>query len=154
MNNDQKKQDALSFLELHTVGVLATLSPESTPHARPVYYASDSSFAIYFLTLSTTQKAVDLAHNRNAAFVITDEHVSQMLQIEGTVENRTDIDIPDVVLTTLLRRIRSNPTEHAPLERLDLGKMVPYKLTPTSVRWGDFTSGRSTNDVLVQIPLD
>jgi hypothetical protein len=77
-----------------------------------------------------------------------------MLQIEGTVESHNDASVPDTILTTLLGRIRSNPTEHAPLERLNPGKMTLYKLTLRSVRWGDFTSGRSTNEVLVQIPLD
>ena len=151
MTNDQKKQDALAFLKAHRTGVLATRSPEGAPRARLVYYSSDDDFNIYFLTLSTTRKADDLLVYDRAAFVVAAEDVPQTLQIEGVVKNLTETAIIDPAVRKLFENIKSNTTYYAPLTRFDPGKIVFYGLTPTSVRWGDFTEGHASSEVLTEL---
>lgn len=151
MNPDQKKQDALAFLNSHKTGVLATLSPEHTPHARLVYYASDDSFKIYFLTLSNTGKADDISHDAHAAFVVAVEDIPQTLQISGTIEDLTNSAVLNPVVTHLFENLKSNDTYHAPITRFDPGKILFFCLTPTSIRWGDFTSGQGSDEIFTDI---
>lgn len=151
MDTDAKKQDALAFLKGHRIGTLATLSPEGTPHARPVYYVCDDVFAIYFLTLSNTRKVADLAHDARAAFTVFAEDVPQMIQIEGTAKDLTNEAVINPIVRALLDTLTSNATYHAPLTRFDPGKVTFYGITPSAVHWGDFTHGQGTSNVLADL---
>lgn len=141
---------ALAFLKGRKTGVLATTSP-SGPHARTVYFASDASFNIYFVTHTDTRKWADLEADARAAFVVSDEQVPQTLQLEGTVENLTKTALIEPALVDLAAVILSNTHYFAPLTRLNPAEMVFLKLTPTWVRWGDFTGGHGTETVLHDI---
>jgi general stress protein 26 len=157
MNTDQKEQkkpDALAFLKAHKTGVLATLSPEHTPHARLVYYASDDSFKIYFLTLSNTHKAEDISRDAHAAFVVATEEVPQELQMSGTIEDLTDSAILDPVVSELFANLKSNEMYGAPVTRFDAAKILFYCFTPSLIRWGDFTSGHTSDEVFTDIPTN
>ena len=151
MDPEQKKHDALAFLKSHKTGVLATTSPAHTPHARLVYYASDDAFKIYFLTLANTQKVEDIVHDAHGAFVVAAEDVPQTLQITGTIEDLTNSAIIDPVVTELFEHLKSNDTYHAPVTRFDADKVLFFCLTPTSVRWGDFTSGHTSDEIFTEI---
>lgn len=150
--DSEKRKAALDFLTVHRTGVLATLSPEGVPHARLVYYACDNSFAIYFLTLKGTRKVSDLSSNQRAAFTVAVEEVPQALQIEGVVENITERATIDSTLSKLTENWLSNPSYGAPLTRFDTDSINYYRLTPTWIRWEDFTSGYKTADILTNIP--
>lgn len=148
----EKRKAALAFLKAHRTGVLATISPEGAPHTRLVYYACDDAFIIHFLTLKGTRKAVDLASHRQAAFTVAAEQVPQALELEGTVEDVTETATIDSTLSKLTENWLSNPSYGAPLTRFDAGSIITYyRLTPTWIRWGDFTSGHKTADVLTNI---
>lgn len=145
--------DALSFLEKHSVGVVATLSSDTTPRARTVYYASDDSFSVYFFTLSGTRKVEDIAKNAHAAFVVSDETTPQTIQIEGTLSNLSDTATITAVVQKLTTTFTERGVQFAPLTHLDPGKIVFYKLTPTWVRFGDFTNGFGADNVFTELPL-
>jgi len=151
MNPDQKKQDAYLFLTTHRIGVLATLSPDATPRARTVYYACDESFNIYILTLTNTRKAWDLDANGHAAFVVSAEDVPQTLQIEGTVTDVSDEQVNNEIVHKIFEQLESNAQYHAPLTRFDAGVVRFFKLTPTWIRWGDFTKGNGSEEVFFQL---
>lgn len=143
-----KRLDALAFLKAHKTGVLATLAASGHPHARTVYYASEDSFAVYFLTLASTRKAEDLRAHDRAAFVVSEEAVPQTLQLEGWVADLTETATVDPVLVELTRVLMSNSKFFAPLTRFDAAQIRFYKLTPEWIRWGDFTHGQGTEEVL------
>lgn len=153
MPTNDTREDALAFLSSHTLGVLATLSPEGAPRSRTMYYASDGTFALYVLTLLGTRKTADLAHDARASFVVSDENAPKTLQIEGTVSDlteTTEIDAPTV--RALLETLLARGERFAPVTRLDANAMRFYKLTPTWVRWGNFTEGQGTDEVLSELP--
>ncbi|MDR3547719.1 MAG: pyridoxamine 5'-phosphate oxidase family protein [Candidatus Pacebacteria bacterium] len=142
---------AFDFLASQKTGVLSTLSPAGTPRARLVYYACDGMFAVYFITLANTRKAEDLAAHPQAAFTVSSEAVPQTVQIEGTVEDVTERSIIDPVLVELFKHLNSNTAYGAPLMHFDRADIRFYKLTPSWVRYGDFTSGHHTDEVLEEI---
>ena len=147
------RNTALAFLKAHITGALATVSPEGTPRVRTIYFASDDSFSIYFVTHGDTRKWTDLQTTAQAAFTIADETVPQTLQIEGTVSNLTKTALIDPALVDLTAVLLSNTNYFAPLTRFSPADMVFLKLTPHWVRWGDFSQGNGTNEVLTEIPL-
>lgn len=138
---DDTKAAALQFLQERSLGVLATLSPTGTPRARTVYYATDASLSIYFCTLTHTRKIEDIAHDAHGAFVVSDDTSPKTLQIEGTIEDLTETATITPVVQTLIATFMKHGTDFAPLTHLDPGTIVFYKLTPTWIRFGDFTDG-------------
>ncbi|MFA6414967.1 MAG: pyridoxamine 5'-phosphate oxidase family protein [Candidatus Paceibacterota bacterium] len=150
---EQVKSAALTFLKSHTLGTLATVSPDGDPRARAVYFACDDSFSIYFVTHADTRKWADIKEHAQAAFAVSDEKIPQTVQIEGTVTNLTNTALIDPALVDLTVVILSNTLYFAPITRFSPADMVFLKLTPNWVRWGDFSKGNGTQDVLKEIPL-
>jgi uncharacterized pyridoxamine 5'-phosphate oxidase family protein len=142
-NTEGKREEALSFLVNHDAGVLATLSPASEPRARLVYYTCDDAFNVYFMTLKNTRKVSDVAANPHAAFVVSEMDVPRTLQIEGTVE--------DPLLVDFMHRLMSHTAYNIPISHFDASEFTFFRLTPTWVRWGDFTFGQGTDNVLTEI---
>lgn len=147
------KEQALSFLASKKTGVLSTLSPIQEPRARLVYYSSDDDFNIYFLTLKDTRKVADLAAYPKAAFTIFDEDVPQTLQLEGDAADITNTPTSDEVIEKLFANLQMNAKYYAPLARFDRSDVVLYRFTPTWLRFGDFTEGHTTKEVLSEIDL-
>lgn len=146
-----KRDEALSFLVNHDAGVLATVSRESQPGARMVYYTCDDSFNVYFMTLKNTRKVSDLASNRRAAFVVADQEVPKTIQVEGDVSDLTDTATLDPLLSDFVKRLSAHEPYGIPLAHLDASEIRFYKLAPTWIRWDDFTFGRGTDEVFTRI---
>lgn len=147
------RDEALEFLKTQEAGVLATLSEEGSPRARTVYYAADDAFNIYFFTLVGTRKVEEAARDARAAFVVFSSATPRTVQIEGTLEDLTETATMDEHVRTLSDRMLSRGLFSTPVTHLDPGKITYYKLSPTWVRWGDFTKGEGTAAVLTEIPL-
>lgn len=152
MNDAEKvRSEARTFLKNHVTGTLATISPNGSPRARTVYFAGDDSFSIYFVTHADTRKWEDMQTNLHAAFVVSDEKVPQTLQIEGTLINLTKTALIDPALVDLTIVLLSNTTYFAPITRFSPADMVFLKLTPDWIRWGDFSKGNGTTEILKEI---
>ncbi|MEK7602019.1 MAG: pyridoxamine 5'-phosphate oxidase family protein [Patescibacteria group bacterium] len=146
-----KREEALSFLMSHTTGVLSTVSTEHKSRSRFVYYASDDTFSLYFITLANTRKVSDLANNSSASFVIAESDVPRTLQIEGDITDLTETATIEPTLVKLVDTLMSNATYGAPLTRFDSSTLRFYRLIPKWIRWGNFTQGHTTNEILSPI---
>lgn len=154
MNPDSigRRDEALSFLVNHETGVLSTVSPEGKPRARHVYYTCDDAFTIFFITLASTRKVADLKTHPYAAFVVSETDVARTLQIEGDIDDVTDTETMNPMITAFIRSLTSPDRKHGiPLEHLDAATIKLYRLTPTWLRWGDFTFARGEDKVFTQI---
>ena len=147
----EKRDDALSFLLQGETGVLATVSREGTSRARLVYYTADDAFNVYFITLANTRKMDDLAVHPEVSFVVSETDIPHTLQIEGTVTDLTETATNDPLLVNFMNMLASKKSYGVPLAHLDTGVIRFFKLTPTWVRWGDFTLGEGTDAVLTEI---
>ena len=150
-DSEGTRDEALSFLVNHDVGVLATISRAGEPHARTIYYTCDAAFNIYFITLKNTRKAMDVASNPRAAFVVSEIEVPKTIQIEGNIADLTDTATNDALLTGFIHRLTTDKPYSIPLTHMDSGELKFYKLSPTWVRWGDFTFGTGSDQVLSRI---
>ena len=152
MANTEMREEALGFLVNHDAGVLSTTSSAGQPRARLMYYTCDDSFNIFFLTLANTRKVSDLTSNPRAAFVVSETDIPRTIQIEGTAEDLTDTAPMDPLLTNFINELTAKRRRYGlPIEHFDMSVIKLYKLTPTWVRWGDFTFGQGTDQVLTEI---
>jgi general stress protein 26 len=150
-NETTPKDQILAFLESHELGALATTSPEGEAHVRLVYYANDPVGNLYFLSLANTRKVADIRANTKAAFVVVSDDKEHTLQIEGNFEEITDTATFGPIIVTLTRHLFPNGEPSAPVTHLDPSKPVCFKLTPSWIRWGDFTKGRGNENVFTEI---
>jgi general stress protein 26 len=151
MEQPQTRADALSFLTSNSIGALATISSENNPRVRLVYYATDSDFSIYFLSLENTRKTSDIRSNEKAAFVVSSPDSHHTLQIEGVFEEMTDTATFGPVIANLTSHLFPKGEDSAPLTHLDTAKPVFFKLAPRWIRWGDFTKGTKSDDVFTEL---
>ncbi|CAN5770525.1 hypothetical protein BH11PAT2_BH11PAT2_09820 [soil metagenome] len=146
------QEEALSFLVNHDAGVLATASLQGQPSARTVYYTCDDSFNVYFMTLRATRKAAQLVSNQHAAFVVSEMVIPRTLQIEGLVSDVSDTAVNDALLSDFMKRLMSHTPYGIPLEHFDSSVLAFFKLSPTWIRWGDFTFAVGTDSVFTELP--
>lgn len=151
MNDTAEREKGLDFLKKRSVGTLATLADAGGPRARTVHYVVNDSFEIFFLTLSGTRKVEDINHDHRAAFVVSDVEAPQTLQLEGVLVEQPDTLLADSGLKGLLDVLMKNGARFAPLTHLDAGKVLFYKITPTWIRWGDYTDGAGSERVFTEI---
>lgn len=151
MDTTDARPLALSLLQSKKAGVLSTLSPEGTPRARIIYYACDDRFNIYFLTFANTRKAEDLRTSPKVAFTVTDDTLPRTIQLEGEAQDITNSPVDDRIIESLFEHLEMNTKFYAPVAHLDRSDIRFYRITPTWVRFGDFTTGHTTAEVLFEV---
>ncbi len=62
--------ELLQFMRGHSLAVQASVSPSGTPQAAVVGFVVTDNFEIFFDTITTTRKALNLRRNANIAFVV------------------------------------------------------------------------------------
>ena len=150
-DTEEKRDEALSFLVDHDIGVLATTSRAGEPHARTVYYTCDDSFKIYFITLKNTRKADDLLASPRAAFVVSQTDIPRTIQIEGVVSDLTETATLNPLISDFVHKLSEETEYGIPLTHLDASELKFYCLTPTWIRWGEFTFEEGTDKVLTEV---
>ncbi|HWU24742.1 MAG TPA: pyridoxamine 5'-phosphate oxidase family protein [Candidatus Paceibacterota bacterium] len=148
------RDEALSFLVNHDVGVLATASNDGQPSSRMVYYTCDDSFNVYFITLKNTRKVAQIKINPKVAFVVSETGTPHTIQIEGEAQDMSATATNDALVTDFIKRLASHKQFGIPLTHLDASELVFYKISPTWIRWGDFTFGTGTDTVLTQLAVE
>lgn len=135
-----------AFLHSNRVAVLATADKQtSTPHAAAVYYATDSHLNIYFLTKSNTLKNKNLEVNPRAAMVIYEQNSQRTAQIHGQIYKVTEPKMMEKAKVLMSRFAEQTAgTKLTPIEKLNAGEYILYRLEPQSIRLGDYKYGTPT----------
>lgn len=139
---------AQQFLADRKEGVLATTGPDGNPQASLVYYIADEDFNIYLLTLSASRKYMNVQKHPHVAFTVAETQAPQTVQLEGVAEE-VPVDTPAAQDTVAeLMQVLSSGSHYPPLTKMDPSRVVLLRITPTSVRWGDFMySGHGSENV-------
>ena len=154
MNQDNAaRSEALAFIKAHTAGVLATVSKEYTPHASVVYYVSDDSFNVYFVTKRGSRKYNAIKAHPQVAFTIGRQDVPQTLQIEGVASELESEEDKNAHVPDLLNVLATVTPGFVPAGKMD-GELTVMWLQPKWIRWADFSKPAIGNENLfVEIPL-
>ena len=145
-DRENKRAAAFEFLKAHRAGVLATADPDGKPHASVVYYTSDDTFSVYFITLASSRKYRALKANPWAAFVVGTLDVPQTLQIEGPVVELRQGEDAGKHLPELMENLTSNATYFAPITKMDPADIVVMWLEAKWIRWADYAQPLSGNE--------
>ncbi len=133
-----------NFLNTQKSGVLATVDPNSDPHATVIYYSVDPSFNIRFFTKKQTKKSANLALNNHAMFVVYDEILQTVVQITGRVSEVTDDSAThEAFMNTLRSSLHTASNAIPPIVKVDAGEHIAYKLTPVELKMNVYNRHQS-----------
>jgi len=88
--SEESKQKISDYLKSHNKMTLATVAPDGRPQAHTVEYAPEGA-TVYFCTMRTTRKAMNIAKNPNVAYSV-DEDYEDWMKIQGVqMEGRAKV---------------------------------------------------------------
>lgn len=134
---EEIKKRIESYLAKHDVIRLATVGSDGKPAVASLPFVNDGA-DIYFPTIKTTQKAINIAGNPNVAYTC-DENCEDWLQIQGIQMQGTASIITEEELPRILEMMTEKYIQMKNLpENLDL---VIFKVSPDEGYFLDYTKG-------------
>ncbi len=128
----------LQFLSTQRLSVISTADPEtSTPESALIAFVELEDLSLYFQTKSHTRKAENLSKNQHVSFVIgLTLAESTTVQYQGEATRVTDAG--EIERAKQLFRAKDSPA----VPHLDHPDAVLFKVTPTWVRFSDYSQGK------------
>ncbi|EKD65345.1 MAG: hypothetical protein ACD_50C00115G0003 [uncultured bacterium] len=142
MHHKPSRKDIHSYLTDLSLAVLATVGSDNTPYTATVFFTTDEDLNFYLMTKSSTQKFLNLEHNKNVALATIDAHTIKTVQVKGTVEKITDTDITTRIVEALAEKSVVGGISYwpPPLSKIQKGEIVVLKITPTWLRYADYSN--------------
>ncbi len=152
--DSEARADALAFAKAHTAGVLATVAKDYSPHASVIYYVSDETFNIYFLTKRGSRKYNAIKAHPQVAFTVGTQDTPRTLQIEGLASELESTEDREKHIPDLMNVLSQQTSRFVPAGKLD-GELSVLWIRPTWIRWADFSKKEIGNEnLLVEIPVE
>ena len=137
--------------------VQTSVSPSGAPQAALIGIVVSDRFEVFFDTLDTSRKAVNLAHDPRAAFVLgtADADSQRTVQFEGVADRPTGSDLKRL-LRLYFARFPDGPA------RQDWPGLIYVRVTPTWIRYSNFATQPvqimefrpgGANDRFIQYPV-
>ena len=145
MNNHELEE----FVRNNPVGVVST-SGSSGIASAAVYYVLDTDGVLYFNTRHDTEKLKNIRENPEVSFAVFQRNPDMTLQYKGTAEVVSSVSHITDTYTNLLQRIFQEGVV-PPILRTDAGEVELVKVTPTWVRFGNFSHGHDQGDTFITI---
>lgn len=132
---------ASAFIASHGIGVLSTMGRDGQLQGSVVYYVYDSgTSAIYMLTKSDTKKAHNILATHQVAFTVYDEAKRQTLQLQGVAEIEANQDTKNWVFQEISRpKQYQNGIDDPPVTTMQAGGYIVFRITPSTVRFSDYS---------------
>lgn len=136
-----RQQRIYDFLVGYPVGVLSSVSEDAGPHGAVVYFVVDEDFSISFITKSGTRKHRNLLRDGPVAFTVFEPTSQTVVQINGLVDEITDMEQVTSVASRVFRASRKfNRAGMLPINKLEAGHFVAFRLRPSDVRMAVYES--------------
>lgn len=151
--SDARHARAYDFLHRHVAGVLCTVDPNGEPHGAVIYFAVDTGLAITFTTRKGTKKADNVEHMNHAMLTVFDEKHQTVVQVQGIVSEVTDAsELRDVFNHTLSASQHSGRSAVPPVDKVQGGGFIGYRLMPVQVRISAYARGSGQASEVIDIP--
>lgn len=127
------------FLTSQPVGVLATVDPNSNPHAAAVYFFVDDDFTITFATKQNTKKNDNLKHRNHVMLIAFDTESQTTAQITGVAEDISETSTGQETFTKML--VAAEATSESgvpPISKLIAGQYTAWRIRPKQIRMAIF----------------
>lgn len=137
--NATSLEQVYDFMRAHPVGVLATVDPNSNPHAVVVYYSVDEEGNLFFTTKRDTKKSDNIQHNNHVMLAVYEASTQTSLQISGTAEDISESpEANEVFQNTMHATLQTSESGVPPISKLYAGHYVAYKVRPAEIRMVSF----------------
>jgi hypothetical protein len=124
------RTELLVFLQRHSLGVIATTSPQGHPQSAVVGIATSDRFELIFDTLAETRKTRNLRHSPQVACVVGwDEE--QTVQYEGVADEPKGFELER------LKRCYFGQFPDGPSRQAWPG-ITYFRIRPTWIRYSDY----------------
>jgi hypothetical protein len=92
------RAELLSFMRRHPHSVQATVGADGAPQAAVVGIIVTDDFEVFFDTIETTRKAVNLRARDRVAFVLggPEPGAAETVQLVGAADEPTDVDLEEL----------------------------------------------------------
>ncbi|MDZ7786399.1 MAG: pyridoxamine 5'-phosphate oxidase family protein [Candidatus Saccharibacteria bacterium] len=139
-SSSETNKRIFDFLKSHPVGVLATVDPNSNPHAAAVYYAVDKNFNVTFVTKKGTKKHDNLKHKNHVMMIAYEAETQTTAQITGVAEDisHSQKEANEAFRNMLDASMETSEAGLPPISKLEAGNYVAHKLTPRQIRMAVF----------------
>lgn len=136
----EKNERIYTFLKEQPVGVLASVDPNSNPHAAVIYFGIDEDFKVSFTTKRDTKKNDNIKHNNHVMLVAYDPLSQTTIQITGVAKEITDDkEAAEAFQNTLAAARRASNSNMPPISKLLAGHYVTYRVNPVQIRMAIFS---------------
>lgn len=136
-------REAFKFLKQNDLAVLSTVDETGTVRGAEVNYTVGKNNLIYILTRSETAKAKGIFAHGQVALTVHESGSMKTVQLEGQAELEQDPTTKKLVyqMFTTLKEYKEG--KHLPpVAQLGFGSYVAIKITPTFVRYRDYSKQR------------
>ena len=148
-DRDESEKRIRDFLQLHPIGVLATIDPDGNPHASVIYFSIRADGTLLFTTKSRTKKSDNLDLNNHVMLIIYESPTQTSVQITGLAQLVADKKVAQdsfdaMFETAAITSMYGTP----PISKLDSGNYVAYRIIPSQMRMTVYMQlGRSGSDL-------
>ncbi len=130
-----RRRRIYNFLHANAIGVLSSTSTNGRPHGAVIYFTVNHDFEVSFLTKSLTRKYDNLTHDNHVMLTVFDPATQTTAQISGLAHEIADSKtINKIAGTVLASSIHVNPAGVPPIEKLNAGDYVAFKIKPSQIR--------------------
>ncbi len=127
------------FLRANSTGVLSTASRDGTPHGSVIYYTVDATLNVLFLTKRFTRKSQNLRLNNRTVLTVYDPVSQSVAEVHGTAHELPDAEsVSEAFQNALYSSLHTAHNAIPPLNRLDAGEFVAYRLEPDKISFANF----------------
>lgn len=154
MRNKLTRKDICHYLCKLSIAVLSTVDSDNKPHSAAMFFTVDEDLNFFLMTKSTTKKYLNCEKNKNVALTVIDPHVIKTVQVHGAIERVTDTEVTTKVIVALEEKNAVGGISYwpPPLSKIQEGEIVILKVTPTWLRYADYSNpAAKEQDVFHQI---
>lgn len=133
------KQRMYEFLQMISVGVLSTVTPDNDPHGVVVYFGIDQKLTASILTQKDTRKYDNILHNNHVMLTVFEAKSQTTVQITGTAHEVTDTQhVNTIAQANLEASMKTSEAGVPPILKLLAGDYVSFSIKPVSITMAVF----------------
>jgi nitroimidazol reductase NimA-like FMN-containing flavoprotein (pyridoxamine 5'-phosphate oxidase superfamily) len=137
----ERKQRFYDFLKANPVGVLSTVTPDGSPYGVVIYFDTNESFVLSFITRAQTRKHDNLRRNNHIMLTVFEPKTQAVVQVTGVAEEIEDnYAVNGVAEAVLIASRKISKAGFPPVAKLEAGPFVGYRILPTQVRMAIYSS--------------
>jgi len=137
-----ERKRIFEFLKAHPVGVLATVNPNHSPQASPIYIGVDKELHITFTTKRETRKYQNISQNGNVVLVVHDARNQTVVHVSGQAIETTDPEVQHAIYQGTLEAAKEVGEDIVPaIAKVTGGPFVGFTIKIDNIWLSDYGWG-------------